>query len=157
MGKSSGGNVLTRARLLSPSTKLEVLTVQGHAALRWSQTFPFVLLEHLLAQNRGNVKWDEEGWAGLGNAFVWFITQETSRTKLFQMEASVKLAQGPSPAMAIAYTASGQEDGSFLPENCNCESSMGAVSPSFQRRRVCEAAHENAFCAKALYFSSLLL
>ena len=62
------------------------------------------------------MKWDEEEWKGLEKALVWFITKETSRTKPFQMESSVKLAQCPARAMTSAYTTSGQEDGSFLSE-----------------------------------------
>lgn len=71
------------------------LTIQEIAALKWSQTFTFALLEHPRTPKRENVKWSKEEWEGLEEAFVWFITKETSRTKLFQMELSVKLAQRP--------------------------------------------------------------
>lgn len=62
------------------------------------------------------MKWDEEEWEGLGKTLVWFVTQETSRTKPFQVESSVELTHGPAQAMTSAYTTSGQEDGSLLSE-----------------------------------------
>jgi len=70
-------------------------TIQEIAALKRSQTFTFALLEHPRAPKRENMKWSKEEWEGLEEAFVWFIAKETSRTKLFQMQSSVKLAQRP--------------------------------------------------------------
>lgn len=86
------------------------------AAPKGSQTFLFAFLESPLAPKRDNVKWIRKEWEGLEEAFVWFITKETSRTKLFQVETSVKLVQCPAQAMTSAYTTSGQEDGCFPPE-----------------------------------------
>lgn len=76
----------------------------------------FAFLERPLAPKRENMKWSKKEREGLEEAFVWFITKETSRTKLFQVETSVKLVQRPSQAMTSAYSTSGQEDGRFPPE-----------------------------------------
>lgn len=92
------------------------------------------------------MKWSKEEWEGLEEAFVWCITKETSRTKLFPMDSLVKLAQHPAQAVTSAYTMSGQEDGSF-PSEAHRLNLQGIC----QRRRVDGEgkAYLNVVCVQA--------
>lgn len=109
-------NILTSAQNLSPSAMLEVLAILENTALKWPQAFTFALFEHPVAQNRENMRWKEEEWEELEKTLVWCVTQETSKTKLFWIESSVKPTQCPAQAMTNVYATSGQGDGSFLSE-----------------------------------------